>query len=61
MLLGRIAAARKVDVSRDRRMIAIVTSSLALLPLYISRWMTSNVKYVSILANQKWESAPSMG
>ena len=46
MLLGLIAAARIVNGGRDHRVIAIVTSSMTFLSLYISRW--SNVKYESI-------------
>ena len=38
VLLGRIAAAREEDGRRDRRVIAIVTSSMTFLSLYISRW-----------------------
>ena len=38
VLLGRIAAARKVDSGRDRRVIAIITSSMTFLSPYTSQW-----------------------
>ena len=64
VLLGRIVAARKVDGGRDRRLIAIVTSSMTFPFFYIPRWwrQTLNTCYTSRLsANQKRGSAPSMG
>ena len=38
VLLGHIAAARKVDGGRDPRVISSVTSSMTFLPFNISRW-----------------------
>ena len=53
---------KKVDGGRDGRMIAIVTSSMSFLSLYISCWWRQMYIYISrLLANQKRESAPSMG
>ena len=47
VLLARIAAARKMDDRRDRRVIAIVTSSMTFLSFYISRRWCQTL-YVSI-------------